>query len=173
MLTQTKNLKEAPASETCCALFDPVKWDNIKHEWDRKVFLKDSLPEFLHIPLPGTYAKTIKRMWNMADRAGAAPARNDFLLLAHDPSAFKAELYMYVTREVPGAVNVRLSGTFYSKVFEANYGDVPKCLRKMDEFLASNDMVAVKHYINFPYCPKCAKKYGHNYVVVVTEVEAL
>lgn len=80
---------------------------------------------------------------------------------------------MYITREIPGAKMERLSGTFFTKVFEASYGDVPQCLRKTDEYLAANSMVSKKYYINFPYCPKCAKKYGHNYVVVFAQVEPI
>ncbi|WP_394370551.1 hydrolase [Dawidia soli] len=32
--------------------------------------------------------------------------------------------------------------------------------------LDSNDVASIKDYIYFPYCPKCAKKYGHTYIVV-------
>jgi hypothetical protein len=160
-------------SEVCCPLFKPDAWDNVTHSWHEKLFLKDSVPEVFHIPLPGSYEKVITRMWKKAADAGAAPESNDFLLLAHDPSAFKGELYMAVTKEIPGEETVKLSGDFFSKVFEGSYGDVPKCLRKTDEFLAANAMVSKKYYINFPYCPKCAKKYGHSYVVVVAEVEPL
>lgn len=160
-------------SEVCCEPFHPEQWDNIRHLWSDKLFLKDSVPEIFHIPIPGSYAKTIARMWNTAEAAGAAPDRKDFLLLAHDPSAFKAELYMSITKEIKGADTVRMTGEFFSRVYEASYRDVPKCLRKTDEYLASKSMISKKYYINFPYCPTCAKKYGHNYVVVLAECEPI
>jgi hypothetical protein len=137
------------------------------------LFLKDSIPQIFHIPLPGSFAKAIGRMWKTAEKAGAAPDPKDFLLLTHDPSAFKAELYMAITREIAGCNIERLTGNFFSKVYEGSYGDVPQCLRKTDLYLAANVMVSKKYYINFPYCPKCAKKYGHNYIMVLAEVESL
>ena len=160
-------------TDVCCPLFDAAKWDNIRHDWNEKLFLKDSVPEVFHIPLPGTYPRTIARMWKAAEEAGAAPDRKDFLLLAHDPSAFKGELYMSITKEIEGKPSVKLTGSFFSKVYEGSYSDIPKFLRRTDEFLAANKMVSKKYYINFPYCPKCAKKYGHNYVVVLAEFEPL
>lgn len=160
-------------SDVCCEVFHPEQWDNVRHKWKEKLFLKDSVPEIFHIPLPGTYAKAIARMWKTAEVAGAAPDRKDFLLLAHDPSAFKAELYMSVTKEIKGEEVVKLTGEFFSKVYEASYGDVPGCIRKTDTFLASNAIVSKKYYIYFPYCPKCAKKYEHNYIVVLAECEPI
>ena len=167
------NVKEkeisAVTTDECCPLFHPAKWDNMHHTWKDKLFLKDAVPEVFHIPLPGTYRKAITRMFKKAEEANAAPPREDWLLLAHDPSSFKGELYMAVTRDIPGAAIARLSGNYFSKVFEGSYADVRKCLKEMHAYMAANEMLALKDYIYFPYCPKCAEKYGHNYVVVVSE----
>lgn len=170
MQIKIKSKETTETTDVCCPVFDPAGWDNVRHQWTEKRFVKDTVPEVFHIPLPGTYRKAISRMWNKAQRAGATPAADDFFILAHDPSAFKGELYMAVTREVPEADNVKLSGTFFSKVFEGSYNEVPRCIREMNEFLASNNLFSKKDYIYFPYCPKCAKKYGHNYIVVLAEV---
>jgi hypothetical protein len=160
-------------SEVCCPQFHPERWDNVRHSWYQKLFLKDSVPELFHIPFPGTYEKAIARMWKKAKDADAAPEAKDFLLLAHDPSSFKGELYMSVTKEMPGGQTVTLTGIFFSRVFEGGYGDVRKFLHQMNNFLELNEMIASKHYIYFPYCPKCAKKYGHNYIVVLSQLESL
>lgn len=173
MFDQKASVQETkkPTEEVCCPLFEEHKWNDVRHTWNEKPFIMETVPEIFHIPLPGTYPRAIKKMWKKAQDAGATPELKDFLLLAHDPSAFKSELYMSVTREVPGARNVKLTGTFHSKVFEGPYSDVGKYVLQMDHFLDANEMTARKHYIYFPYCPKCAKKYGHNYIVVVSEVE--
>jgi hypothetical protein len=160
-------------TEVCCPLFHPQQWNNVEHKWNHKLFLKDSVPEFFHIPFPGSYEKAITRMWSKAKEAQADPKPEDFLLLAHDPSSFKGELYMYITKEIPGENTEALTGNFFSKVFEGAYSDVPKCLRSMNGLLTDKKMISKKDYIYFPYCPKCAKKYGHNYIVVVSQVEAL
>ena len=154
----------------CCPEFDPVLWNNVEHKWKDRLFLKDSVPEVFHIPLPGTYGKAITRMWEKAEEAGAAPDRKDFLLLAYDPSPFKSELFMSITKEILGAENVRLSGTFISKVFDGPYNKVPSYIKEMNGYLASTRKVAKKYYFYFAYCPKCAKKYGHNYIVALAEV---
>jgi hypothetical protein len=158
------------AADECCPKFEPSLWNEVEHEWQNKLFLKDTVPEIFHFPVPGTYSKAITRMWKKAEDAGAAPDRKDFLLLAYDPSPFKGELFMSITKEVPGAENVRLSGTFVSKVFDGPYHKVPGYIKEMDQYLKANNKVATKYYFSFAYCPKCSKKYGHNYIVALAEV---
>lgn len=170
MLLRSESKKTADVNDVCCPVFEPAEWNNIRHQWTEKRFVKDTVPEIFHIPLPGAYRKTISRMWKKAQRAGAAPAPDDFLLLTRDLSACRGELYMAVTRDVSGAETVKLSGNFFSKVFEGTYGEVPRCIREMKEHLAADNLFFKKDYIYFPYCPKCAKKYGHNYIVVLAEV---
>jgi hypothetical protein len=110
-------------------------------------------------------------MWTMAQDAGAAPDLNDFLCLAYDPSPWKGELYTFVTKEVPGAKNVKLSGTFISKVFDGPYNAVPKWVKEMDKHLAEQGKKASRYYFYYTTCPKCAKVHGHNYVVAFAKVD--
>lgn len=171
-MVKDKTITEINSDEkVCCALFDPARWQNTRHNWSDKIFIKGFVPEVFYVPLPGTYKKAISRMWRKAEEAGAAPGPDEFLLLAYDPSPFRSEVYMYMSKEVPGLENVKLSGIFYSKVFEGNYNDVLRCIKEMHVFLTSNNMYSKKEYICFPYCPQCAKKYGHNYIVVLAEVD--
>lgn len=158
-------------TKECCPEFDPSLWDNKKHTWTNKLFLKDSVPELFHIPLPTMYGKVITRMWEKAEEAQAAPPREEFLMLAYDPSPFKGELLLAITKEIPGEEVVRLSGTFMSKVFDGPYNQVPKYMNEMNDYLKTQNLKAKKHYFYYAYCPKCAKKYGHNYIVDVAELE--
>lgn len=102
----------------CCHEFNPAIWNNKKHEWQNKLFLKDFVPELIHIPLPGTFGKTVTRMMNTIDAADAAVHANDYLLLAHDLSPFKSELLITVSKDIAGADVVNLTGTFMSRVFD-------------------------------------------------------
>jgi len=156
--------------DLCCPEFDPTNWDHKKHVWSNKLFLKDSVPEFFHIPLPTTYGRVISRMWKRAEDAGVTPETKDFLLLAHDPSPFKGDLFLAITKEIPGAYMVKLSGTFMSRVFDGPYNQVPKYIKEMDGYLAAHKMKAKKYYFYYAYCPKCARKYGHNFIVVIAEI---
>jgi hypothetical protein len=157
-------------SEVCCPEFDPTPWDNKKHVWKEKLFLKDAVPQLFHIPLPTMYGKVVTRMWNKVNLYGAAPDLKDFLLLAHDPSPFKSELLMAITKEVPGEEVVKLSGTYISRIFDGPYNNVPKYIKETNGYLASLKLKARKYYFYFAYCPECAKKYGHNYIVAIAEV---
>ncbi|MBN2100466.1 hypothetical protein JW710_01030 [Candidatus Dojkabacteria bacterium] len=163
--------KDEEGNEVCCPRFDPSPWDEKIHHWDNKLFIKDSVPQFLHIPLPMMYSKKVSKMWNMIQEAHADPEIKDFLLLAYDPSPWKSELYMSTTKEVPGAENVRLSGTFLTKVFDGPYNAVPSWIPEMDEYVEKQGKKVKKYYLYYTTCPKCAKKYGHNYAVMFAEIE--
>ena len=87
-----------------------------------------------------------------------------------DPSAFKSEIYVSVTGNVPEANNTSLSGTFMSKVFEGPYNSIPKHMKVMDEYLAKQDKKAKKYYVHYAYCPGCAKKFEYNYMILFAQV---
>lgn len=163
--------KENP--EECCPVFDPDPWDDKVHLWENKHFIMDTIPEFLHIPLSQSYySRVVSRMWKMAVESGAAPEMKDFLLLAYDPSPWKGELYMAVTKAVEGIRNIDLSGTFISKLFDGPYNHVPKYIKAFRASLTEQGKEAVKYYFYFTTCPKCARKYGHNYIVAIAEINS-
>jgi len=158
-------------SENCCPKFDPEPWNEKIHNWKDKLFIKDTVRQIFHKPLQSSMKKTIGGMWQKAQDAKADPKINDFLLLATDPSPWKSELYMTVTKNVPEIENVKLSGTFLSKVFDGPYNAVPKWLKEMEKYVSSQGKKTKKYYIYFTTCPKCAKIYGHNYAVAFAQVE--
>jgi hypothetical protein len=154
----------------CCAQFNPDPWQKVTHQWKDKPFLMDTVPQFLHMPLPGVYRRTLTRMWERAKTLAAAPDIKDFLLLAYDPSPWKSELYVALTRRVPEPDVVGLSGTYVSMVFDGPFSDVPKYIKQMDGYLQTRSQKSKKYFFYFTTCPKCAKKYGHNYIVALAQV---
>ena len=156
--------------EECCPPFDLQPWQHKTHTWKEKRFIKDTVPEFFHTPLPWMVKKVMMRMWGKAQAAEAAPDMKDFLLLAYDPSPWKGEFYLSVTEEVSEAENVRLSGTFISKIFDGPYNRIPKYIKEMEQYLRGLGKESKKYYFYYTTCPKCAKKYGHNYIVAFSEV---
>lgn len=158
-------------SEVCCPEFDPKPWDEKTHQWNDKLFIRDIVPQLFHMPLPGAMNRIIGRMWNQIQAAEAAPDMSEFLMLAYDPTPWKSELYLSVTKEVPGAENVKLSGTFLSKVFDGPYSAVHQWIKTMDKYVAAQGKKTLKYFFYYTTCPKCAKKYGHNYVVAFAQVE--
>ncbi|MCW1949207.1 MAG: hypothetical protein KIH89_002035 [Candidatus Shapirobacteria bacterium] len=153
----------------CCPEFDIKYWDNKTHVWQDKLFLKDEVKQIIHLPL--NMGKVITRMWQKVDKAQAGPDTKDFLILAYDPSPWKSELYMTVTKNIPNANIAKVNGTFISKVFDGHYQSVPQWIQQMDKFLADQNQKAIKYYFHYAYCPKCAKKYGHNYCTAFAQIK--
>lgn len=147
----------------CCPVFDPKSLDKKHHYWKNKPFIQADVNQLLHIPL--NMGSVVTKTMKLISDAKAAPKDRDFLMLAYDPSPWKSELYFTVTKPIPGANNVRLSGEFYSKVFDGPYQNVPQWMAAMEEWAKSKNKKIEKHYFFFTYCPKCGKAYGHNYCV--------
>lgn len=157
-------------TKLCCPKFNPAIWDGKTIVFKDKLFVKKTLPQIFHIPLPGTIGRMITKVSAAIEAAGAKPSDQEFLWLAYDPSPWRGEHYIHVTHEVAGLENVKLSGTFMTKVFDGPYSDVPKWIKETDQYIAGLGKSAKKYYFYYTNCPKCAKLYGHNYVVVFAEI---
>jgi hypothetical protein len=79
-------------------------------------------------------------------------------------------VYLAVDKQIPGAENMTLSGKFLSKVYEGPFQDTGKWCTDFEQFSASKGMTISKWYMWYTTCPKCAKKYGKNYVVIIAQV---
>jgi hypothetical protein len=154
----------------CCPKFNPEPWEGKEVIWEDKLFVRDTVPQLFHIPLPGAFGKAVSRMWKKIEDAGARPENEDFLMLTSETSRWKGELYINVTEEVSGAENVRLSGTYITRVFDGAYNDVPKWIKEMESYVSKKGKSVKNYYFYYTTCPKCAKKYGHNYTVVFAGV---
>ncbi|MEW6745364.1 MAG: hydrolase [Planctomycetota bacterium] len=150
----------------CCARFDPAPWDEKERTWDRKAFVTDRVRSFLHIPL--NFASVMKRNVALIEQARAKP--DALIVLADECSPWRTDVYIDVTGDVPGARMATISGTFLSKVFEGPYHHVGKWMKEMRSYVSSKGKQLKKMYCYYTTCPKCAKKYGKNYVVLVAEV---
>lgn len=162
---------EGSESDPCCPKFNPDLWDGKTSNWNDKLFIKDTIRQLFHRPLPSSMGKAVGRMWRKAKDSGADPSIEDFLLLSYDPSPWKSELFMTVTKEVPGAENVKLSGTYLSKVFDGPYNSPPKWIKEMEKLVASKGRRPMRFLFYFTTCPRCAKIYGHNYAVVFAQID--
>jgi hypothetical protein len=158
-------------NEPCCPKFDTAPWDNKTFIWKDRLFIKNSLPVFFHIPLPSMIKRLMTKMWTQAQEAGAAPELNDFLMLITDPSPWRSEFYLAVNKEIPSAENIKMNGTFFTKVFDGPYNAVPKWIKEMDKIMFEKGKKVKNYYFHYTTCPKCAKIYGHNYSVAFAEIE--
>jgi len=100
----------------------------------------------------------------------ANPKAPQQLILTDEKSLWGADIYIEVAGDVPGAQMAKLSGTFLTKVFEGPYQNVGKWAQEMAEYVKSKDKELKKMFFSYTTCPKCAKAYGKNYVVLFAQI---
>jgi hypothetical protein len=154
-------------SETgCCPRFKPEPWDKKEVIFNNRLFLKDHVTSFFHIPL--NMGKVMMKNMNKIVEAGALPPEP--LMLSDEKSLWGADIYIAVSKDVPGAEMVRISGTFLSQVFEGPYKNVRQWIGQMTDYVRQQGKILKKLYFFYTTCPKCAKFYGKNYVVLLAQI---
>jgi hypothetical protein len=151
----------------CCPPFNPEPWDEKEHLWQDKLFIKDHVRSFLHIPL--NFGKVMTR--NMEKIAKAQALTPDPLMLSDEKSKWGADIYIAVTKDIPDSTMSRISGRFLTKAFEGPYRNIRAWIREMETFVRSKKVTTKKLYFFYTTCPKCAKFYGKNYVVIVAQID--
>lgn len=150
----------------CCDPFDPEPWKDKEITWTNKSFVKDHVTSFLHIPL-NMGGKIVKNL-ALIEKAGAkAPYQ---LMLTDEKSLWGSDIYIDVAKDVPGGQMATLSGTFLTKVFEGPYNMAGKWAQEMAAYVQSKGKTMKKLYFSYTTCPKCAKAYGKNYVVLFAQI---
>lgn len=158
----TQEIKETG----CCPRFNPEPWQEKILDWKDKKFIKDSVKSFMYMPM--NFGGVITRMMKKVETAGAKTP--DMMALSDHTSKWNMDLYLAVEKEIEGAENVTLSGKFLSKVYEGDFKDTGKWTDDFKKYAEAKGYKIKKWYMWYTTCPKCAKKYGKNYVVVVGEV---
>lgn len=156
-----------PSETGCCPRFIPEPWQEKEFKWDQKLFVKDRVRCFFYMPL--NFGKVMVRVMNQIAAAGAFTPEPPVGLSDHT-SRWNMDLYLEVSKEVPGAENVRLSGSFVSKVFEGPFRETGQWCEQMAGWVRSKGKTIKREFMYYTTCPKCAKHYGKNYVVILAEV---
>ena len=152
----------------CCPPFDSAKWDGETFIFNTKPFIKITTRSFLYMPIG--LGRKMARAWKEIEEAGADD-KEEFVMLSHDLSPWKAEHFLSVSKPVNGLQNVHLSGEFKAKVFEGPYRDTGKWAEQMIEEADKAGDTLEGIYFYYATCPKCAKFYGKNYVVGFNKIE--
>lgn len=153
--------------EICCPKFDPKPWDDQLFEWKDKKFIKDNVFTIFYMPV--NFGKVMTRLNKAVTNAGATIP--DSLGLSDHKSKWNMDLYLAVDKEIPGAKNTSLSGKYFSKVYEGPFRETEKWCIDFENVLKSKGLTKNKMYMWYTTCPKCAKKYGKNYVAIVAQVD--
>jgi hypothetical protein len=150
----------------CCPKFNPEPWDEKEITFQDKLFVKDHVRSFLHIPL--NFGQVMTRNMERIQQAGAEVPTP--VVLSDEKSLWGADLYIAVAREVPGAKMARISGTFLTKVFEGPYKNAGQWAQEMKAYVKSKNKKMEKMYFFYTTCPKCAEVYGKNYTVILAKI---
>ena len=150
----------------CCPKFNTELWDKKEIIWKDKLFIKDSVKSFFHIPL--NFGSVVVRNMKIIDSAGAANPDN--IMLSDEKSMWSSDVYISVNKEIPEASNEKISGTFLTKVFEGPYQNAGKWAKEMNDYVKTNGKEIKKMYFWYTTCPKCAKVYGKNYTVIFAQI---
>lgn len=151
----------------CCEPFNPGPWQDKEITWEDKIFVKDHVTSFLHIPL--NFGKKVVKNMGLIEKAGAKADHQ--LMLTDEKSLWGCDIYIDVAKDVPGAEMAALSGTFLTKVFEGPYHKAGAWAKEMSAYVEGKGKKVKKLYFSYTTCPKCAKAYGKNYVVLFAKVD--
>lgn len=152
----------------CCPKFNPDIYDEKLIEIDSLDMVKAKTRSLLYMPLNMGSVMT-KVMESISD--ADAEVKDNYLILSKDISMWKAEHYFLVSKIVKSMDNIKFSGTFITKVFEGGYNQIPNWIKEMETFVKAQGYIIENTYSFYTTCPKCAKVYGKNYVVLFTEVK--
>ncbi|MFH1682230.1 MAG: hydrolase [Candidatus Woesearchaeota archaeon] len=153
--------------EICCPKFNPKQWNGKVIQWKNKRFIKDKVFTIFYMPI--NFGSVIRRLMKNIDAANTECS--DWMSLSEHTSKWNMNLYLAVDKKVLDVENVALSGKFISKVYEGPFKDTGKWCKDFEDYINSKKIKIKKQYMWYTTCPKCAKKYGKNYVVIIAEVK--
>ncbi|MBP6977335.1 MAG: hypothetical protein PHD61_13250 [Bacteroidales bacterium] len=151
----------------CCPKFDPTPWDDKVFEWKDKKFIKDRVCTVFYMPL--NFGCVMRRMDKKIRASGAALM--DGMCLSEHTSGWNMNVYLAVDKDVAGIREKVISGKFYSRVYEGPFKNTRKWIVDFEEIAKSKNFHLKKWYMWYTTCPKCAKKYGKNYVVIIAQID--
>jgi len=153
--------------EVCCERFNPAPWDGKTVEWKDKKFIKDKVFTIFYMPV--NFGQVITRIMKRADDAKVTI--QDGMALSDHTSMWNMDIYVAVDKEVAGAQNVIINGSFISKVYEGGFKETGAWMKDFESYCAQKGVKTKKIYMWYTTCPACAKKYGKNYVVVFGQIK--
>lgn len=159
--------KSQKEKDICCPKFKPELWNDKTFEWENKKFIRDKVCTIMYMPI--NFGPVMRRLDSKVRKAGAEVP--DWLCLSEHTSSWNMNLYLAVDKEIPGAENITLSGKFFSKVYEGPFKDTGKWSEDFKNICKEKGLIPKNTYMWYTTCPKCANKYGKNYVAIIAWLE--
>ena len=154
-------------TDICCPEFEPAPWDEKVFTWENKKFIKDSVFTLFYMPV--NFGGVMRKMNKKVEEAQAEIP--DWLCLSDHTSAWNMDLYLAVDKVIPNATSLTMSGTYVTKVYEGPFKETGNWSKNFAAWCDEKGYKPAKTYMWYTTCPKCAKKWGKNYVVFMAEIE--
>ena len=152
--------------ETCCPKFEPTSWDEKVIEWKDRKFIKSKVFTLFYIPL--NFGGVMKKLDEKVRKGGGTIP--DHLCLSDHTSKWNMDVYLAVDKEIPDVENIAVSGKFFSKVYEGPFKNTGQWCKDFEALARNKNLNVMKWFMWYTTCPKCAKKYGKNYVVILGKI---
>ena len=156
----------SPSETGCCPRFDTAPWDGQEITWQQKRFVTDRVRSVLHIPL--NFGSVLAGNLKLIEAADALESPR--LLLSDENSLWGSDLFIAVTKSVPGATMTEISGTFLTKVFEGPYRHAGTWAADMTSSVEAAGHSVKRLFFFYTTCPRCAAVYGKNFTVLLAQV---
>lgn len=161
---QLPPLDPRTAETGCCPRFDPSLWDGKIFKLDGLLFAKAQTRSFMFMPInmDKVFTRTLA-----AINAAEAAFNDRYLILSKDISKWKADHFFLVKKDIPSLETCTLDGNYLARVFQGPFQDMPKWISTFTKAVESTDQKVMDIYAFYTTCPRCAKQYGKNYVVLL------
>jgi hypothetical protein len=152
----------------CCPVFDPSAWDNKLFCFERLRFVQATTRSFFYMPLD--MDRVMTRSQKQIHDAGAEIS-DRYLMLSRDVSKWRSYHYFMVSKDVFDMPSADLPGHYFAKVYEGPYQNMSGWYKDLQATVTQHGMKADQFLAFYTTCPKCAKTYGKNYVVLFARVK--
>lgn len=152
----------------CCPRFHPEYWDEKLFTFNTITFAKASSRNIFHIPI--NLGKVMSQSMRLITKVNAQP-KDNYLILSRDISPWKSEHFFAVEKRIPDMEMTSIPGNFLAKVYDSPYKNIPKLISDFQQHALREDIELDEDlFIFYTTCPKCAKYYKHNYIVLFGKV---
>ena len=166
VMTKLPRFTQADVVSGCCPVFHPEVYDHQVFDFKDIDFISTKSKTFLHMPL--NLGKVMTETQKAIDESEAT-LKDQYLILSKDTSAFQTSHLFAVSKAVKDYPRVKLTGEYEARVFDGQYQDVYKFKKILETEVNNNHKVIEDQWVFYTTCPKCAKVYGHNYMVFFTK----
>ena len=146
--------------------FDPKKWDKKEVTQKGKLFIKERVFSLFHNPL--NFESVIEK--NLQKLKDAKAMQKDTIILFDKKSPFFNNVYINTKKAIPKVHDVKVTGTFLTKVFEGSTKDTKTWIKEMKKYVKLEKQKLKHMYFYYATYPEKENGKGKNYVVLFAEI---